>query len=63
MYLGFSLSLPTVMLIKDHLVNQEKGEVEYFLLSSSTGKSTIIFSDWNLNKQFRDSLCKCIALE
>ena len=35
MYLeGFSLSLPTVMLIKDHLVNQEKGEVEYFLLSS-----------------------------
>ena len=31
---GFSLSLPTVMLIKDHLVNQEKGEVEYFLLSS-----------------------------
>ena len=35
MYLeGFSLSLPTVMLIKDHLVNQENGEVEYFLLSS-----------------------------
>ena len=34
MYLeGFSSSLPTVMLIKDHLVNQEKGEVEYFLLS------------------------------
>ena len=35
MYLeGFSIFLPTVMLIKDHLVNQEKGEVEYFLLSS-----------------------------
>ena len=26
--------LPTVVLIKDHLVNQEKGEVKYFLLSS-----------------------------
>ena len=35
MYLeGFSIFLPTVMLIKDHLVNQEKGEVEYLLLSS-----------------------------
>ena len=35
MYLeGFSLSFPIVMSIKDHLVNQEKGEVEYFLLSS-----------------------------
>ena len=35
MYLeGFSLSLPTLMLIKDHLLNREKGEVEYFLLSS-----------------------------
>ena len=35
MYLeGFSLSLPTLMLIKDHLLNWEKGEVEYFLLSS-----------------------------
>ena len=33
MYLGFSLSLPTLMLIKDHLLNQEKGEVEYFLHS------------------------------
>ena len=34
MYLeDFSLSPPTVMLIKDYLVNQEKGEVEYFLLS------------------------------
>ena len=28
----FPLSLPTTM-IKDHLVNQEKGEVEYYLLS------------------------------
>ena len=35
MYLeGFSVSLSTVMLIKDHLVDQEEGEVEYFLLSS-----------------------------
>ena len=35
MYLeGFSLSLPTLMLIKDHLLNREKGEVEYFLHSS-----------------------------
>ena len=35
MYLeGFSIFLPTVMLIKDHLVNQEKGEVKYLLLSS-----------------------------
>ena len=33
MYLGFSLSLPTLMLIKEHLLNQEKGEVEYFLHS------------------------------
>ena len=28
----FPLSLPTAM-IKDHLVNQGKGEVEYYLLS------------------------------
>ena len=35
MYLeGFSLSLPTLMLIKDHLLNREKDEVEYVLLSS-----------------------------
>ena len=34
MYLeDFSLSPPTVMLIKDYLVNQKKGEVEYFLIS------------------------------
>ena len=34
MYLeDFSLSFHTVMLIKDYLVNQGKGEVEYFLLS------------------------------
>ena len=34
MYLeDFSLSLPNAMLIKDHLVNQVKGEIEYFLLS------------------------------
>ena len=31
---GFSFSLPTDMLIKAHLVNQEKGEFEYFFLSS-----------------------------
>ena len=30
----FSLPLPTTMLIKDHLVNKEKGKVEYFSLSS-----------------------------
>ena len=48
MYLeDFSLSLPTVTLIKDHLVNQENGEVRYFFTFSitPTGKSPIIFSD------------------
>ena len=60
----FSLSLPPAMLIKDHLVNQEKGEVENCLLFiRSTGKSAIIFSDWNLKKHSRDRLCKRIALE
>ena len=47
MYLGFSLSLPTMMLIKEHIVNQEKGEVELsplhpqvnWLLFSQTGIS------------------------
>ena len=29
----FSLSLPTAMLMKDHLVNQEKDKMEYFLIS------------------------------
>ena len=33
MYLEDFLSLPTATLIKDHLVNQEKDEVEYLLLS------------------------------
>ena len=61
MYLeGFSLSLPTVMLIKDHLVNQEKGEIEYFFtfFVTSTGRSAIICSDWNLHKHSRDCLRK-----
>ena len=59
MYLeDFSLSLPTVTLIKDHLVNQENGEVRYFFTFSitPTGKSPIIFSDWNLSKYSRDSM-------
>ena len=29
----FYLSLPTAMMIKDHLVNQEEGDIEYFFLS------------------------------
>ena len=53
MYLeDFCLSLTIVMLIKYHLLNREKGEVEHFFtfFITSTGKSAIIFSDWNLNK-------------
>ena len=42
MYLeGFSLFLPTVMLIKDHLVNQEKGEVEYHFWGLTKSPSSI----------------------
>ena len=46
MYLeDFSLSPPTVMLIKDYLVNQKKGEVEYFLLSPfSSHVNRLLFS-------------------
>ena len=54
------------MLIKHHLVNQEKDEAEYFLLSSlqpQVNKSAITFSDWNLDKHSIDCLCKRIALE
>ena len=60
MYLeSFSLSLPIVMLIKDHLVNQEKGEVEYFLLSSLH-----LQVNWQLLLHYiRDCLCKRMAFE
>ena len=32
-------------------------------LTLHTGKSAIIFSEWNLNEHPRDCLCKRIALE
>ena len=41
------------MLIIDHLVKKEKGEVEYFFFSIRSTGWLLFFSDWNLNKYSR----------
>ena len=61
---GISLFLPTsciYLFLENH--KRVKSNIFFTFFITSTGKSAIIFFNWNLNKHSGDCLWKCIALE